>query len=676
MSKSPTKKKQRPVENNAKAASDHVTHVMRIQPTRETVESVAVAVVLAFLFRSFVAEAFVIPTGSMAPTLQGQHVDVECPECSIQYRANASGEARDGSYVVRSVCPNCRFHLKLDRDKKRNQRSFTGDRILVSKFAYELGDPERWDVIVFKFPGNAKQNYIKRLIGLPNELIRIRHGDIHVAKRLFTMNGMEHEALAEGRVSAAAREEFAAAGRELPDDIEVVPYLNTLESHDSQHISMGWQIRDISNGTAYEVRYRHAADQNLVTEFFDPFQIARKPADKATLLLQLVYDTAHQSETLKDIGWPARWQSADGSDSWKQLKENGGYQVDPEVGDREDGETMIRYRHYFPTQDQWLEIEQTADLPEGSHEGQLITDHYAYNDFADKAPYSSGDGVYDESKKQGMNWVGDLALEVDVEVGGDKGLLIFDLVEGGVHFRCQINVATGEAKLSRSDGGVFGIGEKIAATPTGQTRVTKQREYNIRLENVDDELRLWVDGDLIEFDVPATYVRLTDPRPRWSEQDASDFEPAGVGTQGLVATFRRLQLFRDIYYIALNGESDYETASGWSDTKRIDFYRSPEEWGLPQKREFFANRSLVEFFVEDDCFMPLGDNSPSSSDARYWHDNGGGFRLDDDLGYHAYPYFHRDYLIGKAILIYWPHGWRTGIKFLQIPNVKRMGLIR
>ena len=43
---------------------------------RETFESIVVAFVLAFLFRAFEAEAFVIPTGSMAPTLLGRHKDV------------------------------------------------------------------------------------------------------------------------------------------------------------------------------------------------------------------------------------------------------------------------------------------------------------------------------------------------------------------------------------------------------------------------------------------------------------------------------------------------------------------------------------------------------------------------------------------------------------------------
>ena len=42
-----------------------------VQSVRETIESIVVAFILAFLFRAFVAEAFVIPTGSMAPTLMG-----------------------------------------------------------------------------------------------------------------------------------------------------------------------------------------------------------------------------------------------------------------------------------------------------------------------------------------------------------------------------------------------------------------------------------------------------------------------------------------------------------------------------------------------------------------------------------------------------------------------------
>src|SRR5262249_24245924 len=55
----------------------------------------------------------------------------------------------------------------------------SGDRIWVSKVPYHLTDPARWDVIVFRFPEEAETYYIKRLVALPNESVRIFHGDIY-----------------------------------------------------------------------------------------------------------------------------------------------------------------------------------------------------------------------------------------------------------------------------------------------------------------------------------------------------------------------------------------------------------------------------------------------------------------------------------------------------------------
>src|SRR5947209_16730887 len=77
---------------------------------RETIESVAMAVILALLFRGFVAEAFVIPTGSMAPTLDGRHKDLKCPKCGKWYEVTCSSEQRsDGSltgmHVINGTCP-------------------------------------------------------------------------------------------------------------------------------------------------------------------------------------------------------------------------------------------------------------------------------------------------------------------------------------------------------------------------------------------------------------------------------------------------------------------------------------------------------------------------------------------------------------------------------------------
>jgi len=62
-----------------------------------------------------------------------------------------------------------------------------GDRILVLKWPYDLPGswlgPQRWDVVVFKDPKDCKTNFIKRMIGLPGEVLEIIDGDIYTARR-------------------------------------------------------------------------------------------------------------------------------------------------------------------------------------------------------------------------------------------------------------------------------------------------------------------------------------------------------------------------------------------------------------------------------------------------------------------------------------------------------------
>ena len=60
--------------------------------------------------------------------------------------------------------------------------TYSGDRIVVNKFLYSFQEPKRWDVVVFKFPGHASDNYIKRLVGLPDESLMIYQGDIFVGE--------------------------------------------------------------------------------------------------------------------------------------------------------------------------------------------------------------------------------------------------------------------------------------------------------------------------------------------------------------------------------------------------------------------------------------------------------------------------------------------------------------
>lgn len=56
----------------------------------------------------------------------------------------------------------------------------TGDRVIGSRLSYRLHDPERGDVTIFRFPDNESIYYVKRVIGLPGDVIDIRGGQVYL----------------------------------------------------------------------------------------------------------------------------------------------------------------------------------------------------------------------------------------------------------------------------------------------------------------------------------------------------------------------------------------------------------------------------------------------------------------------------------------------------------------
>ena len=209
---------------------------------RENIEAIVVAVILAVFVRHFAVEAFEIPTGSMAPTLFGMHVQVESPNtghtfevgvpsnsstgqlgiefenivvcaeecpaegCGLKLHAKAPGRGPFPRLSmlpaqVRVQCQSCRNQWAASKSSFKvtaatleqmkcpltghrwehvieNSARGGGNKILVNKFAYDLGEPRRWDVIVFAF--DQWKNYIKRLVGLPGEKINLINGDVYV----------------------------------------------------------------------------------------------------------------------------------------------------------------------------------------------------------------------------------------------------------------------------------------------------------------------------------------------------------------------------------------------------------------------------------------------------------------------------------------------------------------
>lgn len=56
----------------------------------------------------------------------------------------------------------------------------TGDRFFGNRLAYLFENPERYDIVVFKYPDDERQLFVKRVIGLPGETVEIKEGKVYI----------------------------------------------------------------------------------------------------------------------------------------------------------------------------------------------------------------------------------------------------------------------------------------------------------------------------------------------------------------------------------------------------------------------------------------------------------------------------------------------------------------
>ncbi|MFO0877519.1 MAG: S26 family signal peptidase [Gemmataceae bacterium] len=544
-------------------ASSPATQPHHNDSAREIIETVVFVVVLVLLLKSFVAEAFVIPTGSMAETLWGYQKVVTCPQCGLQFPVNCSSEVdpSDGnppSYVRGCTCPNCRQDITFWRPDPNNPnqappaqvglipdpRWRSGDRVLVAKYVYDLPPavtglekspaPDRLDVVVFKFPGendfprsgpvkrHVAINYIKRLIGKPGETIALHRGKLWL---LPPEESPKYDDFAKSENNPGAR-------------------------------AVLWQRE-----------YTHHNDPAALELFHaNKFQIVRKKPENILAMMRIVYDHDHQPLDLRDKPEFQRWIPAS----------NSGWTASGRTAFEHNGEgdkvAWLHYRHV---------LRNSPDRP------QLITDFTGYNTWMG--------GPHQTHPRE--NWASDLLVDCEVKVDKAEGTFALELSRGNHRYQASFNLATGDCTLYDED-----KGKQPQALQTAGTAMKGPGTYHIRFGNMDDRLVVWV-NDRLPFGEGVNYSPIRNIVPT-KENDLE--RPVSVGVKGARLTVSKLKVFRDTYYTTSNGGSPAAAD--------VDRFRPDDPDTFPA----LGDAPVATFYVQPDHFLCLGDNSPESSDGRTW----------------------------------------------------------
>jgi signal peptidase I len=153
---------------------------------------------VALVAHSWFLMGLVVPVtvagSSMAPTLSGPRRLFRCAACQQEFAVGL--EQLDGDEVA--ACPGCgAWSRPSDAGVHR------GDRLLVDRTAYTFHGPRRWEVIVFRSPEDGGQLCVKRVAGLPGEIVSIAGGELKInGKPVPNPRGITYEVRAGDRLDS------------------------------------------------------------------------------------------------------------------------------------------------------------------------------------------------------------------------------------------------------------------------------------------------------------------------------------------------------------------------------------------------------------------------------------------------------------------------------------------
>jgi signal peptidase I len=472
---------------------------------REIFETIVFVVVLVLLLKTFVAEAFVIPTGSMGPTLYGYQKLVTCDKCQYVFPVNCSSEVDPQDGIKRPVigcyCPNCQNEINWKvtsgegRDKVDGPDWSSGDRVLVAKFLYDrerLWKPKRGHVIVFKYPegpqkNNTAMNYIKRCEGESGETVAIFNGDLYYTRSL------------------------------------TYPHRQPSEKPEDRWLKENMYVSDETAQKHFEQSLIRSVDGRPQP---DDFVIVRKSPEEMLAMRRIVFDNDHEPADL--AAKVVRWQSASQS-RWSEKGTGKDRAIEHKSSGAGESIEWLSYHHLLRSN--ILNFSRLPENPIGAANDprRLITNTVGYNTGKSDP---NGEPV-------GRFWVPDLMIDCVVKVTGTSGEFVLDLGKATDRFSARFDLATGICKLTRNSLG--SAGDVVLAEKA--TAMKKPGTFNVRFANFDNRLTLWVDGKL-PFDDGIAYS----PAPKMTATSENDMQPARIGVRDAGVEISHLQLWRDNYY--------------------------------------------------------------------------------------------------------------------------------
>ncbi len=486
-------------EQTPKAADD----APKADGVRETIDSIVVALILAFVFRAFIVEAFVIPTGSMAPSLNGKHGQHRCENCGyafvygirdpiIEQHPNGRGttsisgtiQNESGNLIQFNLrCPNCTWEGEGNEHLNSADKTVvanSGDRILVLKWPYDIGGrwlgPQRWDVVVFKNPQDGEINFIKRLLGLPGEVLQIIDGDVYAAP-----------------IASVPKDIIEALN--APEPAIRQPVIQQLT--DAQLLRLARTVKiQRKTRVAQDSLWMLHCDQDFVPRPRDPEDVGRS------------YDPPRWVE--RESNLPRAWDAST---------------------------PVVRFK---PTDSavHWLELT-----------GAPIADEYGYNNVNVGANVPAGTRI-NSDRAPGHDYVGDVKVSCIVFPTGSPGdgEMILHLQRGPDRFQTRIN-ATGKVVLERFNKSIRdGYWEELRRGEIAPPMAG--RPIEIEFQNLDYRVSLSVNGEEVVATDDNQYFPDMDRLLKPQYEDGRSHAQLSIAARTFPCEIRHLKVMRDVYYRA------------------------------------------------------------------------------------------------------------------------------